>query len=169
MGYLGGNIMQDTIYFSIYVLAMLTTSMMAGIYFIFSNTIMISLEQIDQRQGAEAMQWINRFILNPGFFSLFFGSALFCAVILFRELFVTHFQAPYAGLAALLLLIAFIITASCNVPLNNALDKADITQQQGLETWQHYLKHWVIWNHLRTITSSIAALLFALQFVLLLR
>jgi uncharacterized membrane protein len=48
------------------IFASVSTAMLAGIYFIFSNTIMPSLRRI--APGPETMQLINRIIQNPGFF-----------------------------------------------------------------------------------------------------
>ena len=47
----------------------------------------------------------------------------------------------------------FVITASVNVPLNNALARVSGDGDEAAQTWAHYLKRWTRWNTLRTIAS----------------
>lgn len=161
--------MQDTLYVSLCGATLLTTAMMAGIYFIFSNTIMPALAQLAPESGAVAMQRINRVILNPGFFLLFFGSALLSLTLLLASWFIADTDIPYGVCAAILVLVSFLVTVFFNVPLNNALDQAPLTQEVGIEVWQRYLSEWVMWNHVRTVATTIATALFVFQFILIVK
>src|SRR5215813_10616005 len=42
-----------------------------------------------------------------------------------------------------------------NVPLNNALDGTDPASVAAASIWAHYLKAWTLWNHVRTISSTV--------------
>ncbi|TIQ88514.1 MAG: DUF1772 domain-containing protein, partial [Mesorhizobium sp.] len=49
-----------------------------------------------------------------------------------------------------------IVTMIFNVPLNNALAAVDPVSTNGAAVWTTYLKYWVMWNHVRTITATAA-------------
>lgn len=131
--------------------------LMVGIYFIFSNTIMSSLKKIEN--GAETMVEINKQILNPLFYLCFFGSAMGSLVL---SIYGTPFQLA-AGL--IFFLGTFLVTLLCNVPQNNALldsFSADEKTSNVSETWSDYLKTWVFWNNIRTLSSMISGILLLL-------
>lgn len=66
----------------------------------------------------------------------------------------------YLLAASLLYLAGFIVTMAFNVPLNDALAAVDPGSGAGGEVWINYLRRWVPWNHVRTITSLGAMILF---------
>ena len=47
-----------------------------------------------------------------------------------------------------------------NVPLNNALAAADPNTTSGVAVWNRYKKVWTLWNHVRTVSSLAASVLF---------
>ena len=61
------------------VLAITGCGLMAGLFFVFSVSVMKALAQMSPHEGMKAMQLINRTILNRVFLSTFFGTALMCA------------------------------------------------------------------------------------------
>ena len=120
---------------------------MVGIYFIFSNTVMPSL--IRQQHGADVMISINSVILNSAFYLLFFGSSLSSLY------FIATTQGCLRLGAVVFFIGTFIVTLLRNVPLNNQLKDS----QGQTEIWDHYLTHWVKWNHLRTLSSFLSGIL----------
>lgn len=62
----------DTVAF----LSALGAGLVAGIFFAFSGFVMKALACLPSGQGIRAMQLINVTVLNPWFFSAFFGTAL---------------------------------------------------------------------------------------------
>jgi hypothetical protein len=56
----------------------------------------------------------------------------------------------------------FLVTMLGNVPLNERLAAVPATNPAALEVWKHYLGRWTMWNHVRTASAMIAALLFSL-------
>lgn len=148
------------------LLAALGSGVVAGIFFAFSTFVMQALARLPQRCGIEAMQAINITVINPWFFSAFFGTAALCvAVSLFGF-------ADSSGSRRLLLLGGSVlylvgtifVTLSLNVPLNNQLAVADPDSQEGHVLWQHYLSRWTLWNTVRTIAALLAAGLFVLAY-----
>ncbi|RQR26413.1 DUF1772 domain-containing protein [Burkholderia sp. Bp9142] len=47
-----------------------------------------------------------------------------------------------------------------NVPLNEALAAADPATAQGAALWARYAHDWTRWNHVRTVASVAACVLF---------
>ena len=61
--------------------AAIGTGLMAGLFFIFSATIMSALGKLPAPAGIAAMQSINTTILSPVFLTAFMGTALVCVVL----------------------------------------------------------------------------------------
>jgi uncharacterized membrane protein len=53
----------------------LGSGLMAGVFFAFSTFVMRALARRPFAEGIEAMQEINRTVLNPWFLGVFFGTA----------------------------------------------------------------------------------------------
>ena len=54
----------------------LGSGLMAGLFFVFSVTIMAALAKLTPANGIAAMQWIDVVILSGTFLSIFMGTAL---------------------------------------------------------------------------------------------
>jgi uncharacterized membrane protein len=135
------------------LLAALGSGIMAGIFFAFSTFMMQALGKPPAPVGIAAMQSINETIINPLFFTVFFGTALLSlAQAVLALLGWSDVGAGWRLAGALLHLIASIgITTLFNVPLNNRLAKVAPDSAEGATLWSHYLKVWTAWNHLRTV------------------
>jgi uncharacterized membrane protein len=46
-----------------------------------------------------------------------------------------------------------------NIPMNNALDTAKVPAGEAARVWSDYSSRWTLWNHVRTVFSSLALLL----------
>ncbi len=142
------------------VIAIAGSGLMAGLFFVFSFSVMNALAQMPANEGMKAMQLINRTILNTVFLSTFFGTALACLLVAI----ISAWQRPpdfgwtIAG-ACTYLAGGFMVTAIFNVPLNNALDKLSSDDPAGHEEWTRYLELWTRWNHLRTAACISACVL----------
>ena len=142
------------------VIAIAGCGLMAGLFFVFSVSVMSALAQLHPQEGMKAMQLINRTILNPVFLSAFFGTALACVGIVLLSAIQRQAGCVWAiGGAVTYLLGGFLVTASCNVPLNKALDRLAVDAEESPEMWSRYLPHWTRWNHLRTVASIAAVVL----------
>lgn len=144
--------------------ALLGCGLMAGLFFAFSVCVMKALGQLPPPRGMAAMQSINVAILNPVFLAIFCGTALACAATLVITL--LHRQAPGAGYllaaSACYLLGVLLVTGVFNVPLNDALARAEPESAAGVRLWGTYLTTWTMWNHVRTVAAVGATALFAL-------
>ncbi len=134
------------------IIVKLTMIIMIGLYFIFSNTVMRVLSDLEN--GADAMVLINRHILNPLFLGCFFISGIGSLSLFFIS----------TGLLASASIIFFVgtvvVTVVFNVPLNNKLK--DASEYHRDIVWKEYLPKWVFWNHLRTVCGVVSGTLLCL-------
>ena len=136
--------------------------LVAGLYFAFSGFIMTALSRIDQASGVAAMNSINTAILRSPFMPLFFGTTL--AALILAVVAVFRWGAP--GSTAMLVggvvyvVGMFVVTMLFNVPLNNALQAVGSASADTAPTWQRYLSDWTMWNHVRTVASTVACAVF---------
>lgn len=138
--------------------------LIGGLFFAFSTFVMRALDRLPAAQAIAAMQSINVTVLNPAFFSVFFGTAALAIVLAVLAL------AGAAGPSTVLLTAGagayligtIIVTIVCNVPLNNVLARVRIQDDEApAEAWQQYRGPWTAWNHVRTVAALLAATMFA--------
>ncbi len=142
--------------------AALGSGLMAGMMYAFSTFVMKSFAMLEPAHGIEAMQVINRVILNPWFLGVFMGTTVACLVL--AGLSIWQWTGTAAGflLAGCVLYVVgmFLVTAVFNVPMNNALEAVEATTKEAAVLWQTYLKRWTFWNHVRTVAAMVATVLF---------
>lgn len=136
--------------------AIISTGLMAGVYFAFSFFIMNALKVLPDQVAIACMNSINKVILKSIFMPLFFVSSIFAIVLIFIADTGPSFTWIVSG-SVVYLLGMLACTLIFNVPLNNRL--LTTTANFKVKNWQHYLIHWTRWNHIRT-TSSLIALIF---------
>ena len=146
--------------------AVLGSGIAAGLFFIFSNTIMASFARLPAAQGIAAMQQINVTIINPLFMTVFMGMAVLSLALAAKAV----FGWSEAGAAWLLagsvayLLGCFLVTVIFNVPLNDAIAAVDPASAEGAAIWARYLKEWLPWNHVRTVACLVSLASFVMAF-----
>ncbi|MEM7681802.1 MAG: anthrone oxygenase family protein [Planctomycetota bacterium] len=140
--------------------------LIGGLLFVFSNFAMRAFACLPEGEGMRAMQEINRAILNPLFLVLFMGTTLVSTASVAMGLVHTgafggqgHPAAPGMIAGGLLYGVGvFGVTAGRNVPLNNALDRADPASEAGRALWASYLRVWTRWNHVRVVCAMVSVL-----------
>jgi uncharacterized membrane protein len=137
--------------------AIVFSTVLAGIYFIFSNTVLPVLSSSTSQRGIEIMQRINQHIQNPMFFLVFFGSAATALALFISQLFVSSEQSSWLLMvAACMIFSTFVSTVVFNVPLNERLEKSDSNAPTASAEWEYYLEKWVPWNHFRTLMTLLS-------------
>ncbi len=136
--------------------------LLAGLYFAFSAFIMTALGRIDQAAGISAMNASNTMIVQSLFLPVFLGSALTAAALAVLAPFRWDEPGAALWLAGGLFYVAgmFVVTMVFNVPLNNALAAVQPATGEAGALWARYLADWTWWNHVRTLTSTLACALF---------
>lgn len=146
------------------VIAAITTSLMAGLFFSYSFSVSPGLKQLPDAEYIAAMQSINRAIQNPVFFVVFFGSFISLPIATYL------YHTKPVSVQWWLLLIATIIyilgvlgvTIAGNIPLNNSLEKFNVLRSTGEAITAQRLgfeKQWNSLNLVRTTTSILATIL----------
>jgi uncharacterized membrane protein len=145
------------------LVAAVGTGVAGGVFFAFSTFIMRALEDLPPADGIRAMQSINKQAPTAWFMALLFGAAAACvavavsAVVRWGEA-----SAPYQLAGGLTYLGAIVLTIAYHVPRNDALAAVRPDGNGSAAAWSRYLAEWVPWNHVRTLTSVAAAVLFCL-------
>ncbi len=146
--------MTDRIIFVLTFFSVLGSGLAAGIFFAFSAFVMSALGRIPPAQGISAMQSINIVVINPVFFSAFFGTAALCCVLALASF------SRWAEPGAPYLIGCIGVTMAYNVPLNTALAEVTPESTEGAGVWTRYLSEWTNWNTVRTIASLAASAAF---------
>jgi uncharacterized membrane protein len=136
--------------------------LLAGVYFAFSTFVMTSFVRIPPAAGIAAMNSINTVIVKSPFMPIFFGTTLAAAALVVLALFRLGQPGAISMLAggAIYVLGMFVVTLVFNVPLNDMLAKVDPSSAAGAALWARYAKDWTVWNHVRTVASTAACILF---------
>lgn len=149
------------------LIATISTGLMAGLFTAFAYAVMPGLGRSSDRTLIEAMQNINKAILNPAFlipFLLAIPLLIAAAVLAWRG--AGREALPWIIVALVLYLVAFFITSGVNVPLNDQLDKAGaVGHMQDLASVRtHFENRWVVWNIVRALLhlGAFAALTWSL-------
>ncbi|MCI5074284.1 anthrone oxygenase family protein [Oricola sp.] len=140
-------------------MAAVAAGLVGGVFLTFSDFVMRSLAASAPMSGMEAMQEINRKVYRSVFMVLLLGMVPVSLVIAVAAtaLATGSVRVWLLSGAALYLVGVFVVTAAGNVPMNKRLDVLGLTQASAQGYWQHYLRNWTWWNHVRTIASIAAA------------
>lgn len=151
---------------SIFFITILLNALSTGFFFAWSVSVILGTKKVVDLTYLETMQSINKEILNPAFFIVFFGSLV--ALIL-----TTYLQFNNKAVFGLVLVATIIyligtfgVTAFGNVPLNNELEALTLTNLnvQELKEFRHYYES--AWNHyhgIRTASSVVSFILLLLS------
>lgn len=143
--------------------AVLLTGLSAGFFYAWSVSVIPGTQKISDGSYLESMQSINREILNPAFFAVFFGSMVFLFIASAYE-FTSNKTAFWLMLfAAIFYAIGTVgVTALGNVPLNNqleALSLSELTQEKAAAFRNFYEMKWNRLHLIRTVFAILSLLL----------
>lgn len=135
------------------------TALIAGLFYAYSCSVVLGLGKLSDTEYLKSMQSINREILNPVFFMSFMGTAILLPVTTFllrgdQPSFIFLLLASAAYLTRV-----FGVTVVGNVPLNDMLDKFDISASTADAVKQmrtSFENRWNLLNNVRTVFSVIS-------------
>jgi len=140
--------------------ATMVMGLMAGVFGLFSHTIMPGLEKTDDRTFVGAFQEIDRAIMNPWFMVSFMGALILTAVAAALHLREDERSVlPWIVAALVLYVVVFVVTIAVNVPLNDELRAAgdpDRIADLAAVREQFDETKWVRWNLARTLATTAA-------------
>jgi uncharacterized membrane protein len=139
--------------------AILTTGLMAGLFYTWSFSVTRGITKLSDANYIEAMQSLNRAILNPAFFFIFLGSIIslpLATIIHYKQSNIFE----YLLIATIIYLLGSIaVTFLGNIPLNNLLEAFKInssTSQEITSLRQNFETKWNNLNMVRTVSSLMA-------------
>ena len=140
--------------------ATLSVGLMAGVFGLYTHTIMPGLATTDDRTFVGAFQAIDRAIINIWFVPVFVGALIFTAVAAVLSIGEERNDAlPWAVAAFVLYLLVVIVTGRVNVPRNDAIKAAGDPDRIGdLAAVRRDFDElrWRRWNLFRTLASTAA-------------
>lgn len=144
----------------ILLLATFLNGLLAGVFFVWTNAITPGIGHLSDVNYLRSFQSMNRTMLNPLFYIVFFGTVAFTPIAAFYRYFG---QDNYIFWLLILVFISYGlgvigVTFLGNIPLNNRLEKLDLENLKAFEVKQFRISYEAKWNTLhliRTFTSSI--------------
>ena len=148
---------------TIHLITILIIGLSGGFFYAWQVSVIPGTLKVSDASYLETMKSINKEILNPYFFVIFFGALLFAVIDagihLSNE---WSWAALWVVLSAILYAITFGITAFGNVPLNDALQALQLSElsTDELKNFRNYYE--VAWNkyHLYRTWTSVMAFIF---------
>lgn len=143
-------------------LAAIASAAAGGMMYVFSTFVMRGLDRTGPVEAITAMRGINlEANNNPAFLLGYFSAAILAlAVGVYTVIQLRQPGSWVVLVGAIFGILAAIITMVFNVPLNNHLDAVNpvgLSAADAAREWQAYFTTWTNWNHVRTATSFIAA------------
>lgn len=143
------------------VTATMAMGFVAAVFVFYSTTVMPGLRTTDDHTFVTSFQSLDRAILNP----LFLGFGFVGALLLTGLAGLLHLGGerrsvlPWIAAAFVLYLVAFVITITVHVPLNDGIKAegapdriADLSAVRA----QFDEARWLVWNHVRSVSGSVA-------------
>jgi uncharacterized membrane protein len=145
-------------------LAALFSAAAGGMMYVFSTFVMRGLDRTGPVDAITAMRGINvEANSNPVFLLGYFGATILALVV--GVIAAIQLRQPGSWVVlvgAVLAMLAAVITMTFSVPLNNHLDTVNpvgLSAADAAREWQAYFSTWTAWNHVRTVTSFVGAVL----------
>jgi uncharacterized membrane protein len=140
--------------------ALVLTGLSAGFFYAWQVSVIPGTRKVGDMAYLETMQSINRAILNPAFFVVFFGPIFVLAI--------SAVQQYNAGMIFWWLVAAtvtyvigtFGVTAFGNVPLNDLLDALKLTELSEAKIIEFRRSYEIKWNRLHLIRTVFSVLAF---------
>ncbi|WP_421812306.1 DUF1772 domain-containing protein [Flagellimonas sp.] len=133
------------------------TGLSAGLFYAWSVSVIPGTLKISDQSYLETMQSINRAILNPLFFLVFFGSIVALGAATSYHIRTDKLAFGLLLASSLLYLFGTLgVTGLGNVPLNNELEAMDLSALglEKLKTFRSYYE--TQWNRLHVIRTFCA-------------
>ena len=163
--------MELTLKFTSLVLAILFTGISAGLCFTWSNAVSPGIGKLNNLGFLQSFQQMNRTIINPAFIVVFFGPFLINLLNLYLFKSSSNTLVWLLAVATIIYFIGVVlITILGNVPLNEMLDKTDLStanMDQLKSLREHFEVKWNRLHLIRTLASTISFLLLILSLSLI--
>jgi len=145
------------------MLSLLSIGAIFGFFYAWVCSTMWGLDTAPPDVAITAMQAMNASVRNLVFFPAFFLTPIILvatAVVAFRRD-RRRSALLFGASAAVYICGAFLVTATVNVPMNEALAQITVLTEinAARNVWEAYSGPWQTWNTIRTIVSGLALVL----------
>ena len=143
-------------------ITVLLNAFSVGFFFAWSVSVILGTKKVGHLTYLETMQNINREILNPVFFIVFFGSLIALVITIYLQFNNKTVFVLVLASTIIYLIGTFGVTAFGNVPLNNELEALNITKLNLIKLKDFRTYYESAWNHfhgIRTISSMVSFIL----------
>lgn len=154
----------DAVRLAALVLATISTGMVAGIFYGFSISVLVTMRGVDDRTYVDLNQKINRDIQNGRFYLVFVGAVPLHVLAIVLMLGGGRGSVLLPAIIGLVVYFAaFVVTVAGNLPLVAQLDKAG-ARSDATAVRRRYEAPWVRFHTIRTIlhTGAFGAFCWAL-------
>ena len=146
--------------------AIIFTGLSAGLFYGWSVSVIPGTQKIDAHSYVSTMQSINRAILNPAFFLVFFGSI----ICLISATFAARNHHPNEFWILLIATTTYLIgtigvTGLGNVPLNDELEALNIRSLSSKEITDFRMYYESRWNTLHTYRMLFSVVTFIMTVI----
>lgn len=147
---------------------LIITGLSAGFFYAWQVSIIPGTLKVSDQVYLQTMQSINKEILNPAFFLIFFGSFILLSIGSIYEFHANPTAFWFMLLATISYLLGTLgITIFGNVPLNDqleALNLSTLSEANFLDFRTHFEGKWNRLHLIRTVCSILSFVLLALAF-----
>lgn len=146
----------------IFLITVLLNALSTGFFFAWSVSVVLGTKKVGDYTYLESMQHINKEILNPAFFIVFFGSLMALVTTTYLQLNNKTVFVFVLASTIIYLVGTFGVTAFGNVPLNNELEALNINNLDLIELKAfrtYYESAWNNFHNIRTISSMVSFIL----------
>tara|TARA_Y100000385_G_C12934201_1_gene568127 strand:- start:380 stop:862 length:483 start_codon:yes stop_codon:yes gene_type:complete len=149
------------------VISIISTGMMAGIFFTWTNAVKPGIGKLDNLSYLKAFQAMNRVILNAIFYCLFMMPLITLIILSYNSFDLQKLYVFDLLIASTVIYFIGVILTTIigNIPLNEMLDKSDLKRldQQHLMTLRKKIEtRWNRFNYVRTVSSFLSFLILIL-------
>ncbi len=139
------------------------TGLSAGLFYAWSVSVIPGTQKLGDSIYLETMQSINRAILNPSFFLIFFGSVLFLSIASIYQFHTSKITFWLMLTASIFYLVGTVgVTALGNVPLNDQLELLKLSEINSDKIAPFRKFYETKWNRLHLIRTVFAVISFVL-------
>lgn len=142
--------------------SIILTGLSAGFFYAWQVSVIQGTLKVSDAHYLFTMQSINKEILNPSFFLVFFGSL----IAMIAASFMTYGSGStfWFTLSALVVYFfgTFVVTAAGNVPLNDQLEALNLSQVTAAQMTEFRTMYEVKWNRLHVIRTAFSVISFIL-------
>ncbi len=150
--------------------SILFTGLMSGIFFTWTNAVTPGIGKLSDLGYLNALQSMNRVILNAGFRIVFIGAVIAVALVplFYYNAFPNYLFWIFIAVFVIYWVGAFGVTFLGNIPLNRMLDNTDLEtiSIENAKTLRIAIESkWNNLNLIRTISSGISFLVLVVSFL----